>query len=43
MERNTLGDVITQAFENTEEITYEITNIVRITQLKSTLKIWGVY
>ena len=39
MERNTLGDVITQAFENTEEITYEIINIVRITQLKSTLKI----
>ena len=43
MERNTLGDVITQAFENTEEITYEIINIVRITQLKSTLKIWRVY
>ena len=39
MKRNTLGDVITQAFENTEEITNEIINIVRITQLKSTLKI----
>ena len=43
MERNTLGDVITQVFENTEEMTYKIINTVRITQLKSTLKIWRVY
>ena len=42
MERNTLGDVITQAFENTEEITYDIINSENNTAQEHTQDLTGL-